>query len=71
MKVTVKYTFPDDKNDFRLDMKAKDLALSLWDISQYLRNVEKYENGDDIATIRENFYTILSDYDINLDNLIE
>ena len=45
--------------------------MALWDISQYLRKVDKYETGDDIEKIRETFCEILTRYDINLDNLIE
>ena len=50
---------------------AEDMAMALWDISQYLRKVDKYETGDDIEKIRETFCEILTRYDINLDNLIE
>ncbi len=34
-------------------------------------SIDKYETGDTIEQIREKFYNILSNYDINIDNLIE
>ena len=52
-------------------VKSLDLAMSLFDVEQYLRGVDKHETGDDIEKIREEFYRILNKHDINLENLIE
>ena len=71
MKATLKYNLPEEEKDFNMVCKAGDMASALWDIEQYLRQVDKYEKGDDIEKIRAQFYTILSNYGINLDNLIE
>ena len=71
MKATLRYKLPKDNLEYVRATKAEDLAMALWDISQYLRGVDKYDTGDDIGKIRGRFYEILSEYDLNLDNLIE
>jgi len=71
MKAKITYNLPEDAAAYRQANKALDMAIALYDISQYLRKVDRYDTGDDIEKIREMFYDILSQYDINLDNLIE
>jgi hypothetical protein len=71
MKARLTFTLPDDEMQFKRASQAFELTLSLWEISQYLREVDKYETGHTIEQIREKFYSILSDNNINLDNLIE
>ena len=71
MKVKLTYNLPDDDTAYYQAVRAAYLASALWDISQYLRKVDRYETGDDIDKIRETFYDILTQYDINLDSLIE
>jgi hypothetical protein len=71
MKAILKFNLPEDALQYRHAFHAEDLAIALWEVSQYLRGVDKYNTGDDIEKIRENFYDILNSYDINLDNLIE
>ena len=71
MKARITYNLPEDNLAYDRSYKASHMASALWDISQYLRTVDKYESGHTIEQIREKFYSILSDYDINIDNLIE
>jgi len=71
MKAILKYKLPKDEKAFNRASKAEDMVSALWGIEGYLRSVDKYETGDDIEKIRNEFYTILSKYDIILDNLIE
>ena len=71
MKAKITYNLPEDAGAYKIACKADDVASALFDISNYLRGVDKYDTGDDIEKIRGKFYEILSDYDINLDNLIE
>ncbi len=71
MKAQLTYNMPEDRLEFDRAIRADDMASALWNISQYLRGVDKYETGDDIEKIRETFYDILTQYDINLDKLIE
>ena len=71
MKATLTYSLPDDYKDLFAAITANTLAMALWDTSQYLRDVDKYETGHTIEQIREKFRSILDEYDINLDNLTE
>ena len=71
MKAKITYNLPEDDRAYHQANKAEDMAMALWDISQYLRKVDRQETGDDIEKIRETFCDILTRYDINLDNLIE
>jgi hypothetical protein len=57
---------PDDVREFNRMSKATKLAASLWDIIQRIRETEK--NDKPHITLQE-FYEILSDNDINLDEL--
>jgi hypothetical protein len=47
------------------------MSIALWDLSQKFREWYKYGDREAIPTeeIRETFYDILSDNDINLDKL--
>lgn len=71
MKAKLIYSLPGEEKEFNRASKATDLVRALNVIDGYLRGVDKYETGDDIEKIRSKFFSILSDYDINLDNLIE
>lgn len=71
MKARLTYNLPEEEKDHLRAVKSLDLALALWDIEQYIRSVYKHGLGDDIEKIRDNFYTILSKHDINLDKLME
>ena len=70
MKAILKFNLPDEELEFRRATQSLNLALALWDIDKYLRNIMK--NGAyNIDSIQEEFYRILHNYDINFDNLIE
>ena len=71
MKAKLIFYLPEEEKEFHKACKGDDIASALWDISQYLREVDKYETGHTIEQIRERFREILDSYDINLDNLIE
>jgi len=56
-------------------MKSLDLALALFTIGEYLRKLDKYgvEEKDPnklVSDIRDEFYSILSNYNIDLDEII-
>ena len=59
------------KEAFMRAVKAGDLALAISDIGEYLRGVERYQDPpDDIERIREKFYEILDDNNINLEEIL-
>ncbi len=68
---------PDDKIAHMRCVKATDMALMLWDIKQKIRSKLKY--SDDLSedelhqweVMQDEFYSIASEYGINLDELIQ
>lgn len=71
-------TDPDDKVEYDRANKALDLCLALWDIEQYLRAKTKYAPDDmpdevyeALDKAREEFYNIMNEHNISLDNLLK
>ena len=59
-------------------VKAKDMALALWDIDQYLRSHIKYapdtvegETLEALEKVRDELHEIMSNYNIDLDELLK
>lgn len=72
MKAILEFNLPDDQHEFELATQGANMYSALWDISQELRTMTKYEELSeaewDIAErIREKFHEILSDNNIKLD----
>lgn len=71
-------TDPDDKVEHERAVKSLDLCLALWDIDQYLRAQTKYasddmpeEAYDALTKAREEFYNIMNEHNISLDQLLK
>ena len=68
---------PDDKMAHMRCVKATDMAIMLWDIKQKIRSKLKY--GEYLSeaefhqweVMQDEFYSIASEYGINLDELIQ
>ena len=72
MKAILEFNLPDDQNEFDLAIQGSKMYLALWDISQELRTLWKYEelNEDEwnmVERIRDKFYEILDENQIKLD----
>lgn len=72
MKATLEFNLPEDKIEWDNAVRADAMYASLWDLSQELRTLWKYEELNDdewkmVERIRDRFYDILSDNQINLD----
>ena len=71
----------DDQEDevaYMRCVKAKDMALVLWDIDHYLRDQTKHapdsippEVYDALQETRDELYRIMSHHSINLDELLK
>lgn len=68
---------PDDKEAHLRAVKALDMALALWDIEQYLRAQTKYAPDsmpevvfDALDKARQEFYEIMNNHNISLDELM-
>lgn len=73
MEVVYKFTFEegsDDQHELNLIQKSRNMYLALYDLSQKYREWYKYGEREAIPVdeIRDTFYDILADNDINLDH---
>ena len=72
MKAKLTFNLPEDQADFDFAVQGSKMHLALWDISQELRKLWKYEELDEkewdmVERIRNKFYDILDDHQIKLD----
>lgn len=74
MEQIYKFTFEeesDDSYEVYLIEKRHNMSIALWDLSQKFREWVKYDERSSIPAeeIKDTFYDILADNDINLDKL--
>ena len=73
MKAILTFDLPEDKYEWENAMRADAMFCALWDLSQELRTMWKYQEYKTeeeyviVETIRDKFYEILGDNQINLD----
>jgi len=72
MKATLEFNLPDDQAEFDFATQGSKMYNALWEISQELRTLWKYEELDEkewdmVERIRNKFFEILEDNQINLD----
>jgi len=72
MKATLEFNLPDDQHEFDLAVQSGNMYAALWDISQELRTMWKYKEYQSeeeyalVDSIRDKFYEILNEHNINL-----
>jgi hypothetical protein len=72
MKATLKYNLPDDDFEFNCAVKSTKMFFALTEIKDELREILKYEElkknqFEMVERIREKFFEILLENEINLD----
>jgi predicted nucleotidyltransferase len=72
MKATLEFNLPDDQTEFDFAVQGSNMYSALWEISQELRTLWKYEElkeeeWDMVERIRNKFYEILDENQIKLD----
>jgi predicted nucleotidyltransferase len=72
MKAKLEFNLPEDQAEFDFAIQGSKMYSALWDISQELRTLWKYEELKDdewkmVERIRDKFYEILNDSQIQLD----
>lgn len=72
MKATIEFNLPDEEAEFYCATKGTAMLNALFEINTELRKLWKYEelNEDEwnmVERIREQFFDILRDNEINLD----
>lgn len=69
MKAAIFFKLPEEDNEYKITMSAGKMYSALWEFSQYLRNQTKYvevKNQDKIDKVKDEFYKILNDNDVEL-----
>ena len=72
MKATFEFDFPEDEREYEVMNQAHKMQKMLWEFNQQLREWEKYghqftDASDAVIKIREEFYKILNNYQVNID----
>lgn len=72
MKAKLTFNLPEDQAEFDFAVQGSKMYSALWDISQDLRTLWKYEELSDeefkmVERIRNKFFEILEDNQITLD----
>ena len=72
MKATIEYNLPDDQFEFDNAVKSNKMYFALTEIKDELRTIWKYEELKEnqfemVERIREKFFEILLENEINLD----
>jgi hypothetical protein len=72
MKAKIIFNLPEDQAEFDFATQGSNMYSALWDISQELRTLWKYEElkqeeWDMVERIRNKFFEILEDHQITLD----
>ena len=78
MKGILEFNLDDQEDEvaYMRCVKAKDMALVLWDMDQYLRDQIKYGQIDEstykaLNIARDTFHTLMSNYNIDLNELLK
>jgi hypothetical protein len=73
MKAKLTFNLPEDQHEWDNAIRADAMYCALWDLSQELRTMWKYQEYKTeeeyaiVDSIRDKFYEILSEHNINLD----
>jgi len=71
-KATFTFNLPEEENEYKVMSQSQNSQRMLWDYSQQLRAWYKYghqfKDADDaLDKIREEFYRLLNEHQINID----
>jgi hypothetical protein len=71
-KATFTFNLPDEENEYKVMSQAPNSQRMLWDFSQQLRAWYKYghtfKDADDaVSKIRDEFYRLLNDHQVDID----
>lgn len=72
MKAKLTFTLPEEQVEFDTAIQASATKSMLWDFAQQLRSWQKYHNdftsgNDALDKIREEFYRLINEHNINID----
>jgi hypothetical protein len=72
MKALLRFDLPEDQRDYELVIQAPKTQRFLWEFNEQLRSWYKYHHDftsadDALNKIREEFYRLLNEHDVNID----
>ena len=72
MKATIEFVFPEDQHEYDIMLESSRMYLALHDMKRDLRHEWKHgdlsqEQWDMVDKIRERFFEILQENNVNLD----
>lgn len=72
MKAILEFNLPEDQHEYDVVLQANKSQSFLWEFSQQLRSWYKYHHDfnsadDALNKIRDKFYEMLNDHQINID----
>ena len=72
IKAIFEFNLPEDQRDYDVMNQASKTQTFLWEFSQQLRSWYKHghqfkDANDAVDKIREEFYQLLNEHDVNLD----
>ena len=71
-KAIFEFNLPEEQNEYDIMNQAPKVQIFLWEFSQQLRSWQKYghrftDADDAVSKIREEFYALLNNYEVNID----
>jgi hypothetical protein len=71
-KITFEFNLPEEDSEFEACANARNLATILWDLDQWLRTEQKYNERESIPVdeLREKLRTMLSEAGMTFDCVI-
>lgn len=71
-KATFTFNLPEEENEYKVMSQAPNAQCVLWDFSQQLRSWRKYHHDfkdadDALNRIRDEFYSLLNQHEVNID----
>jgi hypothetical protein len=72
MKALLRFDLPEDERDYEIVIQAPKTQRFLWEFHEKLRSWQRNYNdftsaGDALNKIREEFYRLLNEHDVNID----
>jgi hypothetical protein len=68
-KGILKFDLPEEEMSHLRAVRAWDILMVLYDFDQWLRRADDADKPATLVEIREKFYELLKDYEINLERL--
>lgn len=69
MKALLEFNLPDDEREHYNAVNGSKAFSAMWDFDQWLRVEIKYQGEDSYQRVREQFRSILDEYNLKIDEL--